>query len=128
MTFPVCDQKIITYSPAFTLVPTYECFNFCSYCNFRANPNQSPWLELENARLILNSLTNKEVIEILILSGEVHPLSSRREAWIQRIYDLASLALDLGFLPHTNVGPLMFSEMVLIRLSSASIRCPISLI
>jgi hypothetical protein len=29
------DMKIITYSSSYTIVPTYECFNVCTYCNFR---------------------------------------------------------------------------------------------
>jgi hypothetical protein len=29
------DVKIITYSSSYTIVPTYECFNVCTYCNFR---------------------------------------------------------------------------------------------
>ena len=109
------NHKVITYSPAFTLVPTYECFNACSYCNFRTGPLQSPWLELDHAKKILNSLNPQEIIEILILSGEVHPQSPRRQQWIQRVYDLAYLALEMGFLPHTNVGPLTFSEMALLK-------------
>ncbi|HSF74260.1 MAG TPA: 7,8-didemethyl-8-hydroxy-5-deazariboflavin synthase subunit CofG, partial [Microcoleus sp.] len=32
-----------------------------------------------------------------------------------RIYDLCELALALGFLPHTNVGPLSFEEMALLK-------------
>ncbi len=104
-------EKIVTYSPAYTIVPTYECFNRCSYCNFRANPNDSPWLSLDHAEKILTSLQSQGVIEILILSGEVHPLSPRREAWFKLIYDLADLALSKGFLPHTNAGVLTFEEM-----------------
>lgn len=109
------DHKIITYSPAYTIVPTYECFNRCSYCNFRTNPNESPWLTIENATKILSQLNSQGVIEILILSGEVHPQSARRKAWLQLIYDLAQLALSMGFLPHTNVGPLSFEEMFLLK-------------
>jgi FO synthase subunit 1 len=108
-------HRIVTYSPAYTLVPTYECFNFCHYCNFRTNPHQSPWLTVENAKVILTNLQSQGVIEILILSGEVHPQSTRRKAWLQRIYDLAELALSMGFLPHTNVGPLSFEEMSLLK-------------
>jgi FO synthase subunit 1 len=59
----------------------------------------------------LRSLTSQNVCEILILSGEVHPHSSRRQAWFQHIYDLCELALSMGFLPHTNAGPLSFEEM-----------------
>ena len=105
------SQNIVTYSPAYTIVPTYECFNRCTYCNFRTEPGKSPWLTLAEAEKILLQLKNKNVCEILILSGEVHPKSSRREAWFGRIYDLCALALEMGFLPHTNVGPLSWAEM-----------------
>ncbi|MBC5798341.1 7,8-didemethyl-8-hydroxy-5-deazariboflavin synthase subunit CofG [Sphaerospermopsis sp. LEGE 00249] len=105
------SPKVVTYSPAYTLVPTYECFNRCSYCNFRVEPGSRPWMKLEQAENILLPLKNQNVCEILILSGEVHPLSSRREKWFQLIYDLCALALSMGFLPHTNAGPLSFTEM-----------------
>lgn len=101
----------ITYSPAYTLVPTYECFNRCSYCNFRVDPGQGTWLSIAKAQQILQSLQSQGVIEILILSGEVHPDHPQRKAWTEHIYQLCELALSLGFLPHTNVGPLKFAEM-----------------
>ncbi|HLO84092.1 MAG TPA: 7,8-didemethyl-8-hydroxy-5-deazariboflavin synthase subunit CofG [Nostocaceae cyanobacterium] len=104
-------SHIVTYSPAYTIIPTYECFNRCSYCNFRAESGQSPWLTLAEARRILQPLQNQNVCEILILSGEVHPHSPQRQGWLQRIYDLCALALEMGFLPHTNAGPLSFAEM-----------------
>jgi 7,8-didemethyl-8-hydroxy-5-deazariboflavin synthase len=104
----------VTYSPALTLVPTYECFNRCSYCNFRADPGQDVWLSLEAAKTQLSVLKSQSLLhavtEILILSGEVHPQSSRRSAWLTHICQLCELALDMGFLPHTNVGPLSYIE------------------
>lgn len=114
------STRVITYSPAYTLVPTYECFNRCSYCNFRTEPGRSPWLSLTAAESQLNALRPHGVIEILILSGEVHPRSHRRKAWFQRIYDLCELALSLGFLPHTNVGPLRYEEMALLKTVNVS--------
>ncbi|MBD2100732.1 7,8-didemethyl-8-hydroxy-5-deazariboflavin synthase subunit CofG [Leptolyngbya sp. FACHB-261] len=108
-------MRLVTYSPAFTLVPTYECFNRCTYCNFRADPHQSPWLSLTAAEAALRPLQAQGVIEVLILSGEVHPQDARRGAWLQRIYDLCELALSLGFLPHTNAGPLSRSEMAQLK-------------
>ncbi len=108
---PVANCRTVTYSPAYTIVPTYECFNRCTYCNFRAEPGKSPWLTLEEAERKLRQLQNRGVCEILILSGEVHPHSSRRFEWFQRIYDVGELALSMGFLPHTNAGPLSFEEM-----------------
>jgi len=103
--------KPVTYSPAYTLVPTYECFNRCTYCNFRVNPGKSPWLTLADAEATLQPLLDQGVLEILVLSGEVHPQSSRRIAWFEGIYRICELAGSLGFFPHTNVGPLSFSEM-----------------
>jgi 7,8-didemethyl-8-hydroxy-5-deazariboflavin synthase len=102
---------IITYSPAYTIVPTYECFNRCSYCNFRVDPSTDIWMTIDRATEILATLQGTGICEILILSGEVHPQSPRRQAWIDRIYDLCKLALDMGFLPHTNAGILSFTEM-----------------
>jgi 7,8-didemethyl-8-hydroxy-5-deazariboflavin synthase len=56
-------------------------------------------------------IRDQGVQEILILSGEVHPQSARRPNWITRIEQLGQLALNHGFLPHTNAGPLSFQEM-----------------
>lgn len=68
-------------------------------------------MKLETAETILRSLNNREVCEILILSGEVHPQSPQRPAWFQLIYNLCELALSIGLLPHTNAGPLIYEEM-----------------
>ena len=88
----------ITYSPAYTIVPTYECFNQCTYCNFRVNPGADSWMTLDRATKILTDSQGSGICEILILSGEIHPQSSRRKDWIDLIYDLCKLALDqLGF-------------------------------
>jgi 7,8-didemethyl-8-hydroxy-5-deazariboflavin synthase len=104
-------SRIVTYSPSYTLVPTYECFNRCSYCNFRADIGTGTPLSLERAREILTDLQGTGITEILILSGEVHPLSSARGEWFDRIDSLCRLALEMGFYPHTNAGILTFSEM-----------------
>ncbi len=112
--------SVVTYSPAYTLVPTYECFNRCQYCNFRTDPGQSPWITLEAAQSSLESLRSQGIIEVLILSGEVHPHSPQRSQWFQNIYSLCQLALDLGFLPHTNVGPLSYAEMAQLRTVNVS--------
>ncbi|WOD40735.1 7,8-didemethyl-8-hydroxy-5-deazariboflavin synthase subunit CofG [Nodosilinea sp. E11] len=100
-----------TYSRAYTLVPTYECFNRCTYCNFRAEPGESPWLSLEAVDQLLPHLRQKQVCEVLVLSGEVAPHSPRRDAWFRHIYRICELAIEAGLLPHTNAGPLSRSEM-----------------
>lgn len=104
-------KGILTYSPAYTLVPTYECFNRCTYCNFRTDAGKSSWLTLSQAEQQLEEFKSQAVAEILILSGEVHPHSTRRKEWFARIYQLCQLALSKGFLPHTNAGPLSWVEM-----------------
>jgi FO synthase subunit 1 len=116
----ILADRVITYSPSYTIVPTYECFNRCAYCNFRVDPGQDRWMTLEAAEERLHTLQGQGVIEILILSGEVHPQSSRRSQWFQQIYDLCALALRLGFLPHTNVGPLSYAEMAELKTVNVS--------
>lgn len=108
-------SRVVTYSPAYTLVPTYECFNRCAYCNFRVNPGEDTWMSLSEAQGVLEQFRRSETVEILILSGEVHPESRRRGEWLQRVYDLAQMSLQQGFLPHTNVGPLKWEEMRKLR-------------
>ena len=50
--------SLVTYSAAYTLVPTYECFNRCQYCNFRVEPGADRWLGLAEATVKLRSLIN----------------------------------------------------------------------
>ena len=102
--------KTVTYSPSFTLVPTYECFNRCGYCNFREDYGAA-WITPEETYALLKPLVGKGVIEILVLSGEVHPQDSRRTAWFEMLLETCTTALSLGFLPHTNAGILTYSEM-----------------
>jgi len=111
----VNTEKWVSFSPAGTLVPTYECFNRCGYCNFRVDPGKDVWLSLSQAEQTLREWRDRSIIEALILSGEVHPQSPRRAAWVQRLVELCQLALELGLLPHTNAGPLSFTEMAQLR-------------
>ncbi|MGV2829849.1 7,8-didemethyl-8-hydroxy-5-deazariboflavin synthase subunit CofG [Myxosarcina sp. GI1(2024)] len=112
--------QLVTYSPAYTLVPTYECFNRCSYCNFRVDIGKDFWLTVSAAGDKLKRLPSSEIAEILILSGEVHPASSKRHSWFMRIYQLCELVLSLGFLPHSNVGPLSWWEMEQLKVVNVS--------
>jgi len=108
-------RRTVTYSPAYTVVPTYECFNRCTYCNFRTDAGQSPWLDLDVAKDLLRTIRRQGVVEVLVLSGEVAPNSPRRQAWFRHIYRICELALEAGLLPHTNAGPLKRPEMEQLR-------------
>ncbi len=113
---------VVTYSPAVTLVPTYECFNACSYCNFRVPPGHGSWLTLAaaNQRLARIRDHSPQVTEVLLLSGEVHPRHPRRAAWVAHLGQLAQLAWAWGFWPHTNAGPLTAAEMAHLGAVNAS--------
>ncbi len=108
-------RQRVTYSRAYTLVPTYECFNRCTYCNFRTDPGQSPWLSLDAVAHQLPILKRQGVCELLVLSGEVAPRSPRRADWWRHIYRICELALGAGLLPHTNAGPLSYDEMAQLK-------------
>jgi 7,8-didemethyl-8-hydroxy-5-deazariboflavin synthase CofH subunit len=79
------DRKSITFSPSYTLVPTYECFNECRYCNFRKAPRTSPWLDVAEARHILELQRKTGVKEILVMSGEVgEPLDFGEKIFLKK--------------------------------------------
>jgi hypothetical protein len=72
------DSRIVTYSSSYTIVPTYECFNLCTYCNFRQNvrSDDSLMMSLATVNETLTALKKQNadsplsaVHEILILSG-----------------------------------------------------------
>jgi hypothetical protein len=72
------NDRIVTYSSSYTIVPTYECFNICTYCNFRQNvrSDDSHMVSLATVNETLTALKKQNadsplsaVHEILILSG-----------------------------------------------------------
>ena len=113
-------NSVITFSPAFTIVPTYECFNRCSYCNFRIDPGMGELLTRSQITEIVSKLDKSRVAEILILSGEVHPASSKRIDWFTKLQEACEISLTSGFLPHTNAGPLSRQEMKLLKEANVS--------
>lgn len=104
-------RGVITYSPAYTVVPTYQCFNQCSYCNFRVEIGTEEQTSIEKISKTLQELDSQLIAEILVLSGELHPLSIDRQKWFTKLCQICDLSLSMGFLPHTNAGPLSRSEM-----------------
>lgn len=104
-------KSVITYSPAYTIVPTYECFNRCSYCNFRVDVGTKEFMSVEDIAKTLKKLDPQSIAEILVLSGELHPLSVDRVKWFTKIYKICELSLSMDFLPHTNAGLLSWQEM-----------------
>jgi FO synthase subunit 1 len=110
---PSGAERVVTWSPSVTLVPTHACFNACGYCGFRQplDPGDplAGALPLDRAQAQLAARPG--ATEVLLLSGEVAPGSPQRRAWFQRLLELSRLALEAGRLPHTNAGPLARGEM-----------------
>lgn len=121
---PRAAGRIVTYSPSYTMIPSYECFNVCTYCNFRSPVTKEgrDWMsdDLARQRLEAPSLRAAGVDEILVMAGEVHPKAANRAAWVSRAESICSLALERGFLPHTNIGPLSPEEMGRLKAVNAS--------
>ena len=104
-------QRLITWSPSVTLVPTRQCFNSCDYCSFRLPLATTPHDWLDDAQALQQLHRRPQASEVLLLSGEVAPGSPLRRAWFARLLLLSRLALQAGRLPHTNAGPLNRHEM-----------------
>ena len=104
---------VVTYSECYTVVPTYECFNNCTYCSFKEpiSTKRPRWKDLEAMRDDLAAVVDDGVCEVLVLGGEVRPDAPNRKAWHALAVAVCEAALDLGLLPHTNIGPLSFQEM-----------------
>ena len=116
------DSRAVTYSPSITMVPTYECFNTCTYCSFRepVGRGRAPMSELAAHRLLDSVPPPPETREALVLSGEVPMHSPKRGAWFERIESLCRVALERGFQPHTNAGPLLPAEMAALKATNVS--------
>lgn len=46
---------VVTFSPSWTLVPTFECFNACTYCSFKTAPRRddAEWLRPDQVRIMI---------------------------------------------------------------------------
>ena len=102
-------ERVVSWSPSVTLVPTRGCFNACRYCSFRLPLDEARPLALEAAHAQLQRRPLAR--EVLLLSGEVAPGSPDRPTWFAHLLRLSRLALTEQRLPHTNAGPLSRHEM-----------------
>jgi len=114
--------RTITYSPNFTLATTLWCVNRCAYCSFRSDaPIMTPMEECER---IGRAAIGEGAIEALIMTGE--GIDRHRglrqqlnewgfESYAAYIAEICRRYLNMGLLPHTNIGTLEEWELKLLQ-------------
>ncbi len=114
--------RTITYSANFTLATTTWCLNHCAYCSFRSD---APiLLDIEECERIGRAAIEEGAVEALIMTGEGidHHAGLRRQlaAWGFDSYaaytaEICRRYLDMGLLPHSNIGTLEEWELELLK-------------
>src|SRR2546421_1334087 len=120
---PRWDDRVLTYSPSYTVDVTYRCAKRCGYCVYRSDEGGLvPWERIDAQ---LDEARRLDAREVLIMSGEevwlLPDLGLRDEAdFVERVIDICRRALRRGLLPHTNVGLLTHRSLAALRPYNAS--------
>ncbi|MEE9240054.1 MAG: 7,8-didemethyl-8-hydroxy-5-deazariboflavin synthase subunit CofG [bacterium] len=113
--------RTITYSANFTLATTTWCLNHCGYCSFRSNA--PVLLDVEECERIGRAAIEEGAVEALIMTGEGidHHAGLRRrlakwgfDSYAAYTAEICRRYLDMGLLPHTNIGTLEEWELELL--------------
>ena len=125
------EKEIITYSRNIFFPITNLCRNKCSYCGFREDPDGDFWVMSEEEVIELAREGKRSgCSEALITAGEkpeVHQeMKFKLNEWgfpttVDYVASLSEKLLDLGLLPHVNLGILDKEEMRKLRRWNASI-------
>jgi len=111
---PEWFDRVLTYSPSYTVDVTYRCAKRCGYCVYRTDEGGLiPW---ETIDAQLSQAVACRAREILIMSGEqpwlIPELGLGDEAaFVERVAEICRRALGRGLLPHTNVGLLSYEGL-----------------
>lgn len=121
MNSQLSEERIITYSPSWTLIPTHWCRNACGYCVFvQRTGAASPLLSPADARAEIERAVKAGACELLMMSGE--GVEDSREiraslrqfgfaSYLDYLLDTARAALASDILPHVNIGNLCADEL-----------------
>ena len=122
----------VTYSPKVFLPVTNLCRDRCSYCTFRADPDDpSAWtMAPEEIRTACRQGRNLGCIEALMCLGDKPERAFRsyratlrvlgHDSTISYVAEACEIALAQGMLPHTNAGVMSRAEMELLRPTNVS--------
>ncbi|ADB58341.1 7,8-didemethyl-8-hydroxy-5-deazariboflavin synthase subunit CofG [Archaeoglobus profundus] len=118
-------MEIVTFSKNVFIPLTRTCRNSCAYCGFRKNDYKL--MKPEDIKSLL--LKAKSALEALFTFGEKPDVYAKfREnikrlgynTFIEYVRDMNKLAVDMGFLPHTNAGVLSYNELKTLKPFNAS--------
>ena len=119
--------SMITYSPKAFLPVTNLCRDRCSYCTFRADPDEAhAWTMLpEEIRTTCHGARQLGCVEALMCLGDKPEVAFRsyrdtlrvlgHETTISYVRAACEIALEEGLLPHTNAGLMSREEMIALK-------------
>ena len=115
---PVWDDRVLTYSPSYTVDVTYRCAKRCGYCVYRTD--EGGLIEWDVIDAQLDEAVTARAREVLVMSGEqpwlLRDLALRDEAeFVDRVVEICRRALRRGLLPHTNVGLLTADSLARLK-------------
>ncbi|NLC38040.1 MAG: 7,8-didemethyl-8-hydroxy-5-deazariboflavin synthase CofG, partial [Clostridia bacterium] len=125
-------SKVITFSRNISIPLSTICRNKCGYCGFRnsTGPLEKRVLSPDEVHDLLQKGAAAGCKEALFIMGEkpeeaCPEIRQLVRSWgfrnmIDYLYHLCLLALDMGLLPHSNVGLLEAEEMARLREVNAS--------
>jgi len=119
--------SVVTYSPKVFLPVTNLCRDRCSYCTFRADPDDpQAWTMLpEEIRASCRAGRARGCIEALMCLGDKPEVAFRsyrltlqalgHTRTVDYVARACAIALEEGMLPHTNAGLLTRDEMAALK-------------
>lgn len=123
----------VTYSPKVFLPVTNLCRDRCSYCTFRADPDdEKAWtMQPEEIRECTRQGLRLGCIEALMCLGDKPELAFRsyrqtladlgHASTIEYVHRACQIALQEGMLPHTNAGLMSREELASLKPVNASL-------
>ncbi|MDA1001431.1 MAG: 7,8-didemethyl-8-hydroxy-5-deazariboflavin synthase subunit CofG, partial [bacterium] len=115
-------MRTVTYSPNFTLATTTWCLDRCAYCSFRRD--EPVLMSMEECVAAGQKAYDEGAVEALIMTGEGidrhKRLRDQLKAWGYGSYaeytaEICRRYLEIGLLPHTNIGTLEGWELELLK-------------
>lgn len=122
----------VTFSKKVFLNTINLCKDTCSYCTYKAEPNEEKlsMMSIKQTKEILKKAKEHRCVEALFVTGE-QPEKKYPEAreWLKEngfastneyLIHASEIALDTGLFPHTNSGNLFFDEMKELKKTNVS--------